>query len=170
MKQINRSPSYLVRNAYSYCFRLAIPKDLQTLVGKRELRYSLETGYIGQAKYKSRYLASQLQLLFRYLRRNLPIMAKLSKEQIPELVTQYIKDRFEYLKHMYTDKGFLKERKSYHYDGEDTEGFLENTRDNPASLKYQMAHYLTTDTLRVSYQLEILIILTIPSGHAQHTT
>ncbi len=62
MKQINRSPSYLVRNAHSYCFRLAIPKDLQTLVGKRELRYSLGTGYIGQAKNKSRYIASQVQL------------------------------------------------------------------------------------------------------------
>jgi hypothetical protein len=38
------SPSYLIRNRYSYGFRLRVPADLQEYVGKKELRYSLRTG------------------------------------------------------------------------------------------------------------------------------
>jgi hypothetical protein len=37
MKASPKSPSYLVRNPYSYCFRMVVPKDLQKFVGKREL-------------------------------------------------------------------------------------------------------------------------------------
>jgi len=40
------SPSYLVRNHYSYCFRMNVPMDLQPFIGKKELRYSLKTGYL----------------------------------------------------------------------------------------------------------------------------
>jgi len=47
MKASPKSPSYLVRNPYSYCFRMVVPKDLQKFVGKRELRYTLRTGYAG---------------------------------------------------------------------------------------------------------------------------
>ena len=49
MKSISRSPHYLVRNPHSYCFRVNVPKDLQQLVGRRELRYSLKTGAVGVA-------------------------------------------------------------------------------------------------------------------------
>ena len=65
----NNSPSYLVRNTYSYCFRMVVPSDLTGFVGKKELRYSLKTGYIGIAKTKARILAGQVQLLFRLLRK-----------------------------------------------------------------------------------------------------
>ena len=58
---------YLIRNKYSYCFRMRVPIDLQKIVGKKELRYSLKTGYISAAKTKARFLASQLQLVFRLL-------------------------------------------------------------------------------------------------------
>jgi hypothetical protein len=34
MKPTIGSPSYLVRNPYSYCFRMKVPKDLQGIVGK----------------------------------------------------------------------------------------------------------------------------------------
>jgi hypothetical protein len=46
MKPITGSPSYLIRNPYSYCFRMKVPKDLQGIVGKKEIRYSLHTGYV----------------------------------------------------------------------------------------------------------------------------
>jgi hypothetical protein len=136
----NRSPSYLIRNPYSYCFRMNVPKDLRPYVAKKEMRYSLCTGYLGVAKLKARYLASQVQILFLHLRRSIPIMSKLSQDQIPALVEKYIKDRFEYLKHMYTDKRYLKELKSYNFDGDDPDS-IENVSDNMASLKYQKAHY-----------------------------
>jgi hypothetical protein len=44
MKATFKSPSYLVRNPYSYCFRMVVPKDLRKFVGKTELRYTLRTG------------------------------------------------------------------------------------------------------------------------------
>jgi hypothetical protein len=78
----SRSPSYLTRNAYSYYFRINVPCDLRLYVGKRELQYTLKTSYIGIAKHKARYLASQVHILFSYLRSNHPIMSKLTKEQI----------------------------------------------------------------------------------------
>jgi hypothetical protein len=56
--------TYLVRTPYSYCFRLAVPSDLQTLIGKKELRYSLKTGYLSVAKRKARYLAGVYQNFF----------------------------------------------------------------------------------------------------------
>ena len=60
MKTSTKSPSYIVRNAYSYCFRMNVPQDLHRLVGKKELRYSLKTGYLGVAKQKARYLTGQV--------------------------------------------------------------------------------------------------------------
>jgi len=86
MKQINRSPSYLVRNSYSYCFRMIIPQDLKPYFGKKELRYTLKTGYIGEAKIKARFFAGQIQLIFRLLREGNFMMGKLSEDQIQEMV------------------------------------------------------------------------------------
>jgi hypothetical protein len=50
MKTLNRSPHYLVRNPHSFCCRFNVPKDLQRVVGRQELRYSLKTGYVGVAR------------------------------------------------------------------------------------------------------------------------
>ncbi len=50
MKSLSHSPSYIIRNPYGYCFRMMVPIDLRTIVGKKELRYSLKTGYLGVAK------------------------------------------------------------------------------------------------------------------------
>jgi len=43
MPPITKSPSYLIRNQYFYCFRMNAPVDLQKVMGKKELRYSLHT-------------------------------------------------------------------------------------------------------------------------------
>jgi hypothetical protein len=64
----SRSPSYLVRNPYTYCFRMNVPKDLQAYIGRKELRYALKTGYLGKAKYKARIIAGQVQRVFKILR------------------------------------------------------------------------------------------------------
>jgi hypothetical protein len=61
-----------------------VPKDLQDLVGKSELRYSLKNGYLGVAKYKARLLAGQVQKLFKYLRKAPPALLMLSDEKIQE--------------------------------------------------------------------------------------
>ena len=96
MHHTSHSPYYLVRTARScYCFRLTVPKDLREIVGKTELRYSLQTGFLGQAKQKSRFVAGQVQLLFGILRRGLKGMGKLSEGQVPELVGKFVKQSIE---------------------------------------------------------------------------
>jgi hypothetical protein len=65
---IIRSSAYLSRNRYSDCFRIKIPKELHRHFGKKELRYSLKTGYLGLAKSRSRLLAGLTQKLFAHLR------------------------------------------------------------------------------------------------------
>ncbi len=61
-------PHYLIRNNYSWCFRLRVPLDLQLAIGKKEIRRSLKTGRIGLAKSKARLLAGEYQELFRKMR------------------------------------------------------------------------------------------------------
>jgi len=92
MKASPKSPSYLVRNPYSYCFRMVVPKDLQKFVGKRELRYTLRTGYAGIARQKAQFVAGKIHFIFRTLRRGVTALKKLTDEQIKELIDQYIKE------------------------------------------------------------------------------
>jgi integrase len=91
MKAALKSPCYLVRNPYSFCFRMIVPKDLRKFVGKTELRYTLRTGNLKDAKHKAKLLAGQVQLIFRCLRKERQALGKLSDDQIKQLVHQYIK-------------------------------------------------------------------------------
>ena len=91
MKCSLQSPSYLVRNVHSYCFRVIVPRDLRGFVWKTELRLTLRTGAIGIAKVKSRFLAGRIQFFFKVLRRGFLGMGKLSEDQIQQLVGKYIK-------------------------------------------------------------------------------
>ena len=51
------SPSYLVKDLYSYYFRIKTPKDLLIIISRKELRYSLKTGNLSKAKTMARLLA-----------------------------------------------------------------------------------------------------------------
>jgi len=97
MPPIGSSPSYLIRNQYSYCFRMNVPKDLQPYLSRKELRYSLRTGYVGLAKHKARYLAVQVQILFKSLRKGGLALKSLSDDRVRELVNQYIRGRVDYI-------------------------------------------------------------------------
>ena len=97
MLPIGKSPSYLVRNRHSYCFRMNVPVDLQPFIGKKELRYSLKTGYIGVAKHKSRYLAAQIRFLFNSFREGYSALKRLTDDQIRKIVNQYIQDRIKFI-------------------------------------------------------------------------
>jgi hypothetical protein len=69
---------------------MIVPRDLQKVVGKSELRYSLKTGYLSVAKYKARILAGQVQRIFNYLRKGDSALSDLSDGQIKKLIHQYI--------------------------------------------------------------------------------
>lgn len=60
--------SYLIRNRYSFCFRLKVPVDLQKFVRRKELRYTLNTNSQTEAEEKARLIAGQIQKLFRHLK------------------------------------------------------------------------------------------------------
>jgi integrase len=102
MSLLRKSPHYLIRNRYSYCFRMIVPRDLQQLVGKKELRYSLKTGYVGVARVKAQMIAAQVHQIFACLRSGRK-MVDLSDEKIQELVQQYLKEYIEGLESRYHD-------------------------------------------------------------------
>jgi len=95
------SPSYLLHTPYSYYFRMKIPKDLRLQFdGKTEIKRSLQTGYLSEAKFKARVLAGQFQRFFRYLRgKDGKIMAtKLTEDLLNDIITEFVQswsDRFE---------------------------------------------------------------------------
>jgi len=106
MRRISRTPSYLIRTPYSYCFRLNVPIDLQGFVGKTELRYTLATGYVGLAKSKARLLAGQMQEFFRRLREIIKL-GELTDEQIVEIVNRYFRDFINGLEKIRVESGAL---------------------------------------------------------------
>jgi len=126
MKAALKSPCYLVRNPYSFCFRMIVPKDLRKFVGKTELRYTLRTGNLRQAKHKANFLAGQVQLVFRCLRKDNRDLSKLSDDQIQKLVHQYIKNALESW-----DKAFYEE-----FDIEDHPPPFTNARELHGHLKF----------------------------------
>jgi integrase len=83
--------TYLVRNPYTYCFRLRVPVDLQNMVGRKELRYSLKTGNLTQAKVKARIYAGHVQMLFSYLRGDKARLESLTDDKIQEMVQKFLK-------------------------------------------------------------------------------
>jgi len=52
------APSYLKSHPSGYIFRYCIPKDVQAVVKRKELRYSLRTGKLGLAKVRARAMAT----------------------------------------------------------------------------------------------------------------
>ena len=68
-----------------------VPKDLQPYIGRKELRYPLKTGYLATAKHKARFIAGQVQRIFKFLRKGNKALKKLSGNQIQELIEKYLK-------------------------------------------------------------------------------
>ena len=65
---MTRSPSYLSQNRYGYNFRIHIPPDLQTYWSKKELKRSLQTVYLTQARSRAMLMGGQCKQLFRWIR------------------------------------------------------------------------------------------------------
>jgi integrase len=80
-----------------------VPRDLQPHIGRKELRYSLRTGYLGVAKNKARLIAGQVQLIFRRIRKGGVTLPELPDEKIKKLIKQYIKDYLKDLDERFAD-------------------------------------------------------------------
>jgi integrase len=82
-----------------------VPKDLQPYIGRKELRYSLKTGYLAIAKYKARIMAGQVQRLFKTLRKGNSALEKLPDNRIQEIVQKYLKSYIDDIEErMYSDE------------------------------------------------------------------
>lgn len=95
MKSFSKSSSYLIRNQYTFCFRMHIPKDLQSAIGRKEIRRSLQSVQLGIAKYKSREIAGNLQRLFRKMRTMGDDMTQLDHKRIQEIINRHIREELD---------------------------------------------------------------------------
>lgn len=106
MRPSRQSSSYIIRNQYSYCFRMVVPKDLRKFVRKTELRYTLNTGSIGLARSKARLLAGQVQEFFRKLREIIKL-GELTDEQIQEMVNNFFRVLIDNLENGRVEAGHI---------------------------------------------------------------
>lgn len=74
---------------------MRIPADLHETIGKKELRYSLKTGSIGEAKTRARYVAGQVQALFRRLKLRGNDMGELGRKQISQIIREFVYNALE---------------------------------------------------------------------------
>ena len=93
----NGSPSYLIQAPYGYHFRFKIPKDPKPhLDNKQELRYSLKTGSICEAKERARLLAGKIQKLFRKPKTEGNFMSSdFSENKVYSLIREYLTEVLE---------------------------------------------------------------------------
>ncbi len=93
---ITKSPSYLYRKGYIYYFRIAVPYPLRSVLRRSEIRKSLHTGYLRQARTKSGKLAVIMQSLFNTLmQREMNFMADLTLSQVEQLADKWLQKGLE---------------------------------------------------------------------------
>jgi len=68
MPQITRSPNHLYLKGTVYYFRHSIPHDMRETLGRSEVRISLQTGYLAEARPKARILASGMKRILTQIR------------------------------------------------------------------------------------------------------
>jgi Domain of unknown function (DUF6538) len=56
--------TYIYHHSSSYIFRIAIPSDIIPHFKKTEIRYSLKTGSLSIAKFRSKVIVSKIQRLY----------------------------------------------------------------------------------------------------------
>jgi len=73
---------------------MRVPSDLQEIVGQREIRYSLQAGFLREAKLKAQRMASFVQQVFDELRYVIggdeEMTVELNQNKIRELLRGYL--------------------------------------------------------------------------------
>jgi hypothetical protein len=64
------APGYLTRRKLGWYFQIAVPKDLQSQIGKKSIRISLKTQHRKEAERLKRPLLDEYQLVFAEMRAN----------------------------------------------------------------------------------------------------
>ena len=76
--------THLYKRGNIYYFRIAVPKNLRSLVGQREILKSLHTHYYDQARQLTRPLQRHIELLFAAIR-----SGSMNQEQIKNAIAAY---------------------------------------------------------------------------------
>jgi len=90
MPELARSPNHLFRRGTTYYFRLAIPMHLRNIIGQREIRMSLGTSYLYQARRIASRLHSNGLEFFREVE-NMP--KDITKQKLKELKAHFFHDQ-----------------------------------------------------------------------------
>lgn len=146
MRPSRKSQSYTIRNPYSYCFRMIAPKDLRKFVGKTELRYTLNTGYIGLAKSKARLLAGQIQEFYRRLREIIKL-GELTDEQIADLVNRYFRNFVDGLEKIRVEPGAFGKGDVFDRVNQINQSVCKGAKNALAECDYSYAWSFTTSLL-----------------------
>ncbi len=120
MTSLTYTPSYLIKNPYSFYFRIKVPKDLQSTLSKKELRYSLKTGNLSKAKNKARLLAGKVHLFYRDIRKGFLIDMNLSDLQIQDMIKKFLQGLIQEYDQPVISNQYIDER-DYHHSLTDAE-------------------------------------------------
>ena len=86
--------TYIIQNKSGYCFRIIVPPAVRSIVGRYEIRRSLQTGVIGLAKERAWIIAGKVKRLFRWLQEKTvgENRVKLDKEKVNQIINGYIEE------------------------------------------------------------------------------
>ena len=89
--RIARAPSYLFKNRHIFYVRIVAPVDLRPRLGRSELRYSLGTAYLIEARAKVARGTVVSRVIFNSIRKGAGTMAALTQEKIMTLVGEWLR-------------------------------------------------------------------------------
>lgn len=90
----SKSPSLLVLNRTTYHFRKVVPQRYRWLLGRGEIRTTLQTSYLREAREAANALSSRIGEMFRRIDRMLA-MKKLSEQDARQLANQWLAQELE---------------------------------------------------------------------------
>jgi integrase len=103
-----RNPSYLYRKPYSYGVRLRLPRDLAPCFpNKAEIKLSLRTTNIREARERARLIVSHMQWIFRNIRAG-GILAELTEAEMDRLIKDYTRELLNDNLNLWLGQGPLK--------------------------------------------------------------
>ena len=159
---MTRSPSYLAQNQYGYCFRMRVPHDLKDWFGRKELKFSLRTGYLPQARSKAMILGGRYKQFFRWARYQ-HTMGKMTEQEIQGLVDLFV----EYIgdADLYGVMGMTMDARSF--SPEDLRDKINRAKD--AALHYKQAAETGdyTGGIRVDLEVDDLLFHTVKNPPAK---
>ncbi len=128
------SPSYLQSTPHGYYFRYKVPPDVRPAVGRTELKCSLRTGRLSEAKARSGMLSSLTHLAVSNIRCG-GRMSELSPAEIQKLIKQRFEQALEEDETNRTNRKTLGEEEWMH-KWSLNETFLSETKEDLAKSDY----------------------------------